>query len=73
MRRREFLLSAAATATALSIGTAKAADPIKIGVVGPKTGGMASGAECWHGWRDSQVSESDTDAAGESWRLFSTH
>jgi branched-chain amino acid transport system substrate-binding protein len=63
MRRREFLLSAAATATALSIGAARAADPVKIGVVGPKTGGMASGAVVTH-WPNFQLWANDVNTRG---------
>jgi branched-chain amino acid transport system substrate-binding protein len=50
MRRRELLKFAAATAAAGSLGlrTAHAEDPIKIGVVGPKTGPLAGGAEITH-------------------------
>src|SRR5690606_28819837 len=50
MQRRE-LLKVAAACTALglmAIGPASAADPVKIGVVGPKTGPLAAGAAVTH-------------------------
>ncbi|MGZ5827274.1 MAG: amino acid ABC transporter substrate-binding protein [Xanthobacteraceae bacterium] len=50
MKRRELLKLAAATAVTGSLGlrAAHAEDPIKIGVVGPKTGPLAPGAAVTH-------------------------
>ena len=64
MKRREFLMySAAAAATVAGVGSAHAQDgPIKIGVVGPKTGGMASGAAVTH-WPNFQLWANDVNTA----------
>lgn len=50
MQRRNLLMLAAASVVAGSfgLGAANAADPIKIGVVGPKTGPLAGGATITH-------------------------
>ncbi|MGP0089296.1 MAG: amino acid ABC transporter substrate-binding protein [Xanthobacteraceae bacterium] len=50
MRRRELLKYAAAATVVgpLGLRTARAADPLKIGVVGPKTGPLAAGAALIH-------------------------
>jgi len=50
MRRRELLKYAAAVAVVgpLGLKTASAAEPLKIGVVGPKTGPLAAGAATTH-------------------------
>src|SRR3974390_2444726 len=50
MRRRELLKYAAAAAVVgpLGLRTASAADPLKIGVVGPKTGPLGPGAATTH-------------------------
>jgi branched-chain amino acid transport system substrate-binding protein len=50
MHRRTLLhlAAGAALAGALGLGAAQAADPIKIGVVGPKTGPLAGGAAVTH-------------------------
>lgn len=50
MQRRTFVMAAvgAALFTAMGISSVQAADPIKIGVVGPKTGPLAAGAAVTH-------------------------
>jgi branched-chain amino acid transport system substrate-binding protein len=48
MLRRTFLHLAAGLALAVGFGSAQAADPVKIGVVGPKTGPLAGGAAVTH-------------------------
>jgi branched-chain amino acid transport system substrate-binding protein len=50
MQRRELLTvtAAAALAGSIGLGTANAQDTVKIGVVGPKTGVLASGAAVTH-------------------------
>ena len=50
MQRRRLLTTAAAAAVAGSfgLGAANAQDTVKIGVVGPRTGVMASGAAVTH-------------------------
>ncbi len=42
--RRSMTLAVLALGASLALGTAQAADPIKIGAVAPKTGGLAGGA-----------------------------
>lgn len=44
MKKRTFLKLSASAVLALSIGAANAAETLKIGAVGPKTGGLAGGA-----------------------------
>ena len=65
MRRRELVTLAAAAAVAgtFGIGSANAADTVKVGVVGPKTGGMASGAVVTH-WPNFQLWANDVNARG---------
>jgi branched-chain amino acid transport system substrate-binding protein len=64
MQRREVLMLAAATAAlALGVSVARAADTVKVGVVGPRTGGMASGAVVTH-WPNFQLWANDVNARG---------
>jgi branched-chain amino acid transport system substrate-binding protein len=57
------LAAAAAMTGALGLSAANAADTVKVGVVGPKTGGMASGAVVTH-WPNFQLWANDVNARG---------
>ncbi len=65
MKRRNFLLLVvgAALAGAISIGSAQAADVVKIGVVGPKTGPLAGGAAITH-WPNFRLWAHQVNARG---------